>query len=378
MLFAQDARARHVATIGASASEFKKRLKNNELYANVTCALWNDGLYPILQRELIPVADAAISSHGTIVWKSVTTDERLQENLREFVKQESSRRFSDGSATATANQCFSRICHRKYNGFLLILAQLLQWEADESPSIIVFGEERVRGTQDLMPTNNRPRTKFDALFDPRPCFNAIRQGFLEHYGRNLLVVKNEVENALSNFCTDLRTDPAIVELNAAIIDVVTRQMSECSATPPRFIDDVWPHYLHALEHGDGGRSYWLSYDELLAVAIISNVKLIVVEERDDGFYYQGSTFEHCLSTNSEEPIIVSIRGGGKLRVESHFERLVSQTTLELRDRTVVAASSSMQREGHAIAIENGLSKQPRGREQEADGIGKIKRELDSP
>ena len=229
-----------------------------------------------------------------------------------------------------------------------------------------------------MPTNNRPRTKFDALFDPRPCFNAIRQGFLEHYGRNLLVVKNEVENALSNFCTELRTDPAIVELNAAIINVVTRQMSECSAIPPRFIDDVWPHYLHALEHGDGGRSYWLSYDELLAVAIISNVKLIVVEERDDGFYYQGSTLEHCLSTNSEEPIIVSIRGGGKLRVESHFERLVSKTTLELRDRTVVAASSSMQREGHAIAIENGLSKQPRGREQEADGIEKIKRELDSP
>ena len=131
-----------------------------------------------------------------------------------------------------------------------------------------------------MPSTNRPRTKFDALFDPRPCFNAIRQGFLERYGRNLFVVRSELENALAHFCTELRTDPAIVQLNAAIIDVVSRQMSECSAPPPRFIDDIWPHYLHALEHGDGDRSYWLSYDELLAVARISCVRLIVVEERE--------------------------------------------------------------------------------------------------
>ena len=278
-LFAQDARARYVATIGASASEFKKRLECNELYANVTSALWHEGLYPILQRELMPAADVNISRHGSLMWKSVSTDERLRQNLCDFVRQESSRMFNDSCASATANKCFSRICHRKYNGFLLILAQLLRWEVDESPSSIVRGEERVRGTQILMPSTNRPRTKFDALFDLRPCFDAIRQGFLELYGRNLFVVRNDLENALANFCTELRTDPAIVELNAAITDVVSRQMSECSAPPPRFIDDIWPHYLHALEHND----YWLSYDELLAVARIAGVRLMVVEERDAGF-----------------------------------------------------------------------------------------------
>ena len=106
LLFAQDARARHVATIGASASEFKKRLKSNELYANVTSALWHEGLYPILQRELIPAADVNISRHGSLMWKRVSTDERLQQNLREFVRQESGRRFNDSRASATANQCF--------------------------------------------------------------------------------------------------------------------------------------------------------------------------------------------------------------------------------------------------------------------------------
>ena len=231
-LFAQDARARYVATIGASASEFKNRLEDNELYANVTSALWHEGLYPILKRELMPTAHVNISRHGSLMWKSVSTDERLRQNLCDFVRQESSRMFHDSRASTTANKCFSQVCRHKYNGFLLEIAQLLRWEVDESPSSMLGGEERVRGTQTLMPSTNRPRTKFDALFDTRPCFDAIRQGFLEHYGRNLFVFRNEQDNALANFCTELRTDPAIVALNEAITDVVSRQMSECSEPPP--------------------------------------------------------------------------------------------------------------------------------------------------
>ena len=53
-----------------------------------------------------------------------------------------------------------------------------------------------------------------------------------------------------------------------------------------FFEEVWPYDSAELEHGEVsgvGRSYWLSYDELLVLAIIADIKLIVVEEIPDGF-----------------------------------------------------------------------------------------------
>ena len=117
-----------------------------------------------------------------------------------------------------------------------------------------------------MPEYRKPRTKLDALIDPRPCFNAIRKGFLELYGRDLKKISKELENTMSQFCPELRADPLIVELQAAVLTIVEHQLHELHAPPPGFVDEVWPYYLDALENGEANQSYWLSYVELLAVA----------------------------------------------------------------------------------------------------------------
>ena len=88
------------------------------------------------------------------------------------------------------------------------------------------------------------------------------------------------------------------------------------------MDRVWPYYLDAYLHGDEGRQYWLSYDELLALATISQVNLLVVEEREDAFHYVGDNLEE-VGKPEERIVITSIRGGGHRVVESHFERLLS-------------------------------------------------------
>ena len=65
------------------------------------------------------------------------------------------------------------------------------------------------------------------------------------------------------------------------------------------------------------------------LAIIANIKLIVVEESPDGFYHRGDTFEYVEGGGPEQPTVVSIRGNTLgHRVESHFERLVSKVQLE--------------------------------------------------
>ena len=82
-------------------------------------------------------------------------------------------------------------------------------------------------------------------------------------------------------CPDLQTDTRLIELQAAVVNVVERQKDDFPDIPPDFFEDVWPYYLEALEHGGANRSWWLSYDELLAVATIARVPLIIFEEQEN-------------------------------------------------------------------------------------------------
>ena len=126
-----------------------------------------------------------------------------------------------------------------------------------------------------------------------------------------------------------------------------------------FWEEVWPYYLAGLEHGEvsgAGRSYWLSYDELLVLAIIANIKLIVVEESPDGFYHRGDTFEYVEGGGPEQPTVVSIRGNTLgHRVESHFERLVSKVQLESIKAKTRAIAEGMQRERNRMEQEDEMS-----------------------
>ena len=122
-----------------------------------------------------------------------------------------------------------------------------------------------------MPEGDKPATKLQALFDRRPCFNAIRRGFLECRGRDLVDFQKALDRTLVNSTHQFQTDALLIKLRAAVASVVDLRIDGCSAPPQNFVEDVWPYYLCALEHGSAGRSWWLSYDELLAVATITSV-----------------------------------------------------------------------------------------------------------
>ena len=61
---------------------------------------------------------------------------------------------------------------------------------------------------------------------------------------------------MSQFCPELRTDPLLVELQAAVLTIVQHQLHDLHAAPPGFVDEVWPYYLDALENGEANQSYW--------------------------------------------------------------------------------------------------------------------------
>ena len=172
---------------------------------------------------------------------------------------------------------------------------------------------------------------------------------------------------MTQFCPELRADPLIVELQAAVRTIVQHQLHELHAPPPGFVDEVWPYYLDALENGEANQSYWLSYVELLAVATLANVKLVVFEERSDGFHFQGDTLDYVVNTYQEVPILVSVRGGGRAAVNSHFERLISHDTLTHMDtlkHIEEEALAALRRENNAMEKEDENAQQVRIYEHE--------------
>ena len=94
--------------------------------------------------------------------------------------------------------------------------------------------------------------------------------------------------------------------------------------PCYFREEIWSYYLATIRHS----SYWLSYDELLAVATIAHTQLIIVQEINDIFHYCCDNLDRVPRREDVEPVIVSIRGGGQQRIESHFERLLLRTNFE--------------------------------------------------
>jgi len=240
------------------------------------------------------------------------------------------------------------------------LGNALEWDFEGSPSFLLFGREVVRGTQQNMPVFQKPLTKFEALLDARSCFDAIRRGFLECYGADLKVFQECLERTIADFCPERRLDPNIIDLQHAVTAVRNLNPRDFGAEPDFFRQEIWPYYLAALEN----HSYWLSYDELLAVAFLAGIKLIVVQERDDGFHYRGDTLDVVSNRMHIEPIIVSIRGSGHRRIESHFERLLSKEQVDSINREVRREAETMPRELKAMKEEDALAKHRRQRDNQ--------------
>ena len=140
-----------------------------------------------------------ITSCGRILWELVSGEERMREKVVAYCKEEMRRDASNATQSDRAFDTFELVCTPAYDGFLTVLAELLGWDTEESPGIMEFGQERVKGTQEQMPESDKPTTKLQALLDKRPCFTAIRRGFLECCGRNLVDFQQALVTTLTNF-----------------------------------------------------------------------------------------------------------------------------------------------------------------------------------
>ena len=206
-LYAPQARATVVVAFGATAAAFRNRLQNDILYTAVTSALCRDGLHPIVVQGIDADHRQETTSCGRILWDLISREEEMREKLVAFCREEMRRDALNAPQTERAFESFERVCSPAYDGFLTVLAQFLGWDTEESPGIMEFGQERVKGTQEQMPENDKPTTKLDALFDKRPCFRAIRRGFLHCCGRSLVDFQQALVTTLTNFVGPLEHDP---------------------------------------------------------------------------------------------------------------------------------------------------------------------------
>ena len=98
--------------------------------------------------------------------------------------------------------------------------------------------------------------------------------------------------------------------------------------PRDFRTLIWQPYLEALQNGEWrGRTYWLSYDELLALATVSKVPLVVVRGHANAFDHVGDNLASFASP-ATNIVISSIRdGGNESETDTHFERLIPRETV---------------------------------------------------
>ena len=131
---------------------------------------------------------------------------------------------------------------------------------------------------------------------------------------------------------------------------------DASKAPPNFLPDIWPHYLHVLEHGGAGMSYWLEANEILAVATIAKVPLALLEKHEDGFYYSASNIVELSEDGRVQPILVSVRANRTERVESHFERVMYTEELKDTDALRLRYAQRQQTERTTMLEEEELSR----------------------
>ena len=67
-LFVADARERAAKTLGATALEFRDRLRAPHLYDSTCAALWRDLLLPVLYRECGRETGLQVRTQGLILW----------------------------------------------------------------------------------------------------------------------------------------------------------------------------------------------------------------------------------------------------------------------------------------------------------------------
>jgi len=189
----------------------------------------------------------------------------------------------------------------------------VDWDPDSEPSSFLGGIRVVRGSNIAFPHDRIPLSMRDALFDPRVEFDAVRKSLLEFQGGDLQRFAETLEY-LQPLLGGLGHTFPFQEFQTAVLDVI-RGGHTAIVEPDCFLERVWPLYLNALEHGHDGLQYWLSYDELLALATIARVPLVVFDAIQHELRQCGSNLRDVRA--SDFGVVLCARVNG-----CHFERLV--------------------------------------------------------
>ena len=117
------------------------------------------------------------------------------------------------------------------------------------------GQRFVRGTRDMLfPKRSPPAHKYAALFDARPCFDALRRSFLRPSSAGAAQRAAEVGQAASTVDD---------ERAAVLAHLLCQESADIVVTEPVELAEVaWPTYLRAVRSS----RYYLSHEELLLFA----------------------------------------------------------------------------------------------------------------
>ena len=185
----------------------------------------------------------------------------------------------------------------------------------------------VKGTLDTPFPPDGPPHKYAALFDQRPCFDAIRRAFLirsslHERERTMQVLLD----AVGKLAEEQPHGALAKSLGATLVSkliTLTQGEPNWSDPPEGFFEAAWPAYIEAVQEGD----YFYSSEEVLAVAHGAEQNVVVTKTEHEAYLVVGQT----NGFDGPQAIVALQRGGGG-RVRTHFERLLPEATLQKLER----------------------------------------------
>ena len=160
-----------------------------------------------------------------------------------------------------------------------------------------------------------PLTKFQALFDTRAVFDALRVSFLRATCGPRL---ERIEHALGELLASEEQPDA--EGTAALLEYLDRcrdyfDPARAVRVPEGFEASAWPSFVASICDESGG--YFLSADELMLVCELRQQNIAIFGRRQGQARFLGAVTGHA----SPLVLVVLHLGDAQGRVRSHFQRL---------------------------------------------------------
>ena len=154
--------------------------------------------------------------------------------------------------------------------YVSVLAEgsALDWTDWHGPCVDSDGY--VKGTRELAPSSI-PQNKYDALFDKRQIFDAIRESFL-FSGASVDAMVTLLGAVSSHQDLSVAAKAQVEQFRSEL-----RRFSFALAEPQAmrsFGEEAWPYYVQALQH----KNYWFSCSELVLLCHLAGVRIVILKQ----------------------------------------------------------------------------------------------------